>query len=155
MMKSRRANATDNHTSEGQRKENRSRKRKQEQEKGECLRDQEQEKEKENIRSYVEVTDNTVDRESKEDKGLKMSLKVLLALGGEAVTAVQQLPVFHPHQLGVLHEQPGGEGEEEKNRDKEGKEEVKEKQGNEWKEKKEKKEKKLNMQQYIERDTVP
>ena len=58
----------------------------------ECLGEQEQEKEKGNIRSPVEATDNTDDTdnpEAEEDDGLKISLNVLLALGGEAVTAVR------------------------------------------------------------------
>ena len=44
---------------------------------------------KENIRSPVEATDDTDDPEAEEDDGLKISLNVLLALGGEAVTAVR------------------------------------------------------------------
>ena len=51
--------------------------------------EQEQKKEKENIRSPVEATDDTDDPEAEEDDGLKISLNVLLAIGGEAVTAVR------------------------------------------------------------------
>ena len=61
-------------------------------EEAECLGEQEQEKEKGDIRSLVEATDNTDDTdnpEAEEDDGLKISLNVLLALGGEAVTAVR------------------------------------------------------------------
>ena len=54
-----------------------------------CLGEQEQKKEKENIRSPVEANDDTDDPEAEEDDGLKISLNVLLALGGEAVTAVR------------------------------------------------------------------
>ena len=48
----------------------------------------EHEMEKDNIRTPVEASDGTDNPEAEEDNGLKISLNVLLALGGEAVTAV-------------------------------------------------------------------
>ena len=83
---------------------------------------------KENIRLPVEATDDTDDAE--EDDGLKISLNVLLALGGEAVTAVRSSGSQSSMSVLISSEyftSSLGGGEEEENREEKGKEEVKEK----------------------------
>ena len=110
----------------------------------ECLGALGQGKEKEKMRSSVEANDNTPDPEAKEDKVLKISLNVLLVLGGKAVTAVRSSGSQSSMSVLISSEYftISLGGEEEEDIEKDGKEVGKEKDVKEGKENKEKKEKK-------------